>query len=386
MLGSSIVQNLSEKLNDSAPAHAKPRCTLAGPLPHKPLNWTVPALALIALAITVAYSATLFNWFAGDDFVHLIWLKDAIHNPELILRNFHANWLDVKTTKFYRPLISVFMVQDYALWGTNGFGFHLTNVLFLIFSSLTLFFIVRDLVAPIQGSRKNTPAFLAALIFGLYPLHLEPVSWITGRVDCIVTAFFLASLWCYMRWRVSKSIWLFAATWTSMVLGLLSKEMAIVLPATFVAYELLAAKSPADAATKTFPIVNYRSVRQTFAYDCEEHRSLSGHSSRLFHSQEAGARNLRRWIRRRCLVRSRSTSAAYDLASQLEHVICARQSRFDLQREHLSGHLETEPGIVRGADHGKLYQGLFAEKPLLLFTRLVRYLPCAGLQALFHIR
>ena len=250
MLGSSTVQNLSEKSNVSAPAPSKPRCALAGPLPHKPLNWTVPALALIALAIIVAYSATLFNWFSGDDFVHLIWLKDAIHNPELIFRNFHANWLDVKTTKFYRPLISVFMVQDYALWGTNGFGFHLTNVLFLIFSSLTLFFIVRDLVAPIQGSRKNTPAFLAALMFGLYPLHLEPVSWITGRVDCIVTAFFLSQPMVLHALERKQIDMAFRRDLDEHGAGLLSKEMAIVLPATFAAYELLAAKRPADAATK----------------------------------------------------------------------------------------------------------------------------------------
>jgi hypothetical protein len=197
---------------------------------------TFVALTVVCVLATLAYSSILFNWFAGDDFVHLVWLKEAVKNPELIVRNFHSSWLDGTTTKFYRPLISIFMVTDYLLTGTNGIAFHLTNLFFLLASSMLLFFIVKDL----QNATTKRTSFwfplMAAGLFALYPLHPEAVAWITGRVDAIVTAFFLASMWCYMRWRTKRGGIILPIIF--MVLGLTSKEMAIILPATFLLYEL----------------------------------------------------------------------------------------------------------------------------------------------------
>ena len=98
-------------------------------------------LLVFAVAITIlAYKSVLFNFFAGDDFVHLIWLKDAVKNHELIWRNFHSSWLDGTTTKFYRPLISVFMVLDYVLFNRDGLGFHWTNLTFHLLSVVAVFF------------------------------------------------------------------------------------------------------------------------------------------------------------------------------------------------------------------------------------------------------
>jgi protein O-mannosyl-transferase len=195
------------------------------------------ALILIALATVAAYSPVLFNFFAGDDFVHLTWLRQAVHQPELIWRNFHSSWLDGTTTKFYRPLISVFMVTDYLGWGINGLGFHITNLLFHLAGTGFLYLIIRELQPEDARHRHSIWALATAAIFALYPLHTEAVSWITGRVDSIVTAFTLASIWCYMKWRSQKIGWL-AASIGFFILGLLSKEMAITIPAVLVVYEL----------------------------------------------------------------------------------------------------------------------------------------------------
>ena len=215
--------------------------------------WVGLGLVAVILGTLVAYSPVLFNFFAGDDFVHLTWLSQAVHNPELIWRNFHSSWLDGTTTRFYRPLISVFMVSDYLLWGVNGLGFRLTNLICHLASSLFLFLIVAELGRqPGQTSAPGIPgrltwALLAAALFALYPLHAEAVSWITGRVDSVVTVFCLASILSYMRWRTSGRLpWLIAA-FSAMVLALLSKEMAVTLPAVFLSYDLLLGRSRARA-------------------------------------------------------------------------------------------------------------------------------------------
>jgi len=219
-------------------------------------------VSLVVIATIAAYYPVLFNFFLGDDFVHLTWLKDAVKQPELIWRNFHSSWLDGTTTRFYRPLISVFMVTDYLGWGINGLGFHITNVLFHLTATVFLFFTARmflqdaranSSVDPNSNSTSNSNADAtsktnrfdllyplgASLIFGLYPLHTEAVSWITGRVDAVVTAFYVATFYFYLRWRKGGGpLWL-TATAISFALGLLSKEMALTLPPSFILYEAL---------------------------------------------------------------------------------------------------------------------------------------------------
>lgn len=228
----------------------------SGSSPLKSTLITAILLAGIVSATILAYQPVLFDFFLGDDFVHLTWLKDAVHTPEMVWRNFHSSWLDGTTTKFYRPLISVFMVSDYMVWGANGLGFHLTNLLFHLVATVAIFFISGELLmatrrtGSVSVDQPDKMPWLycvaAALAFGLYPLHAEAVSWITGRVDSVVTAFYTCSFLMYLKWRrqdaAMRPLWLTGCI-VAMILGLLSKEMAVTLPPLFVIYELIFGKS-----------------------------------------------------------------------------------------------------------------------------------------------
>jgi protein O-mannosyl-transferase len=221
-------------------------------------------LSLVAGFTVLAYSNILFNFFLGDDFVHLTWLSKAVHDPSLLLRNFTHNWLDIQTYRFYRPLISVVMFTDYLIWGANGLGFHITNVLFHTVSTILVFGITKQLAGKITAKDSTYddiwPA-AAALLFGLYPLHCEPVSWITGRVDTIVTTFYLAAVWCYIRWRGGAGILFLASSLASMTLALLSKEMAVSIPALLAAYEVIFAPNTNGRLARAFD-----SIKITFPY------------------------------------------------------------------------------------------------------------------------
>lgn len=241
---------------------------------HGPINsagslnaLTIAGLLALLVLCLAAYSPVLFNFFNGDDFVHLSWLSEAIHRPELVWRNFHSSWLDGTTTKFYRPLISVFMVSDYAMYGLNGLGFRLTNLAFHLASSVFIFAIARQLVD--DSSRSNDEsangesesksksagfALLAAALFALHPLHPEAVSWITGRVDSVVTAFCLASFYFYVCFSKQGKAYLLLLSLAAAVLGLLSKEMAITLPVVFLAYELIYAGLAGNILGRLLPL------------------------------------------------------------------------------------------------------------------------------------
>ncbi len=190
----------------------------------------------------MAYANILFNFFLGDDFVHLTWLSKAVHDPSLLARNFNHNWLDIQTFRFYRPFISVVMFSDYMIWGANGLGFHLTNVLYHVASALLVFSITRQLASKLPAQNfvyEDMWPTAAALLFGLYPLHCEPVSWITGRVDTIVTTFYLLSVWCYIRWREHSKVPLLCASLGAMTMALFSKEMAVTVPALLACYQFI---------------------------------------------------------------------------------------------------------------------------------------------------
>ncbi|MBK9203067.1 MAG: hypothetical protein IPL73_11675 [Candidatus Obscuribacter sp.] len=47
--------------------------------PNQSNTTAVVLLVCLCLGITtLAYQSVLFDFFAGDDFVHLIWLRDAV--------------------------------------------------------------------------------------------------------------------------------------------------------------------------------------------------------------------------------------------------------------------------------------------------------------------
>lgn len=220
-------------------------CSKESDLGGKTCNMKSVLVMISILGLTIwAYSNVIGNFFNGDDFVHLTWLKDAVANPQLVLRNFYTPWLDGTTTKFYRPLISVFMYSDYLLWGINGFGFHLTSLLFHLASTVLIFLVAsrltRQLGLASSGPLANAYAYFASAVFALYPLHPEAVSWITGRVDDIVVTFCLLSFWTFLRSRqatTSKAKYMnLAFSLIAMSLGLLSKEMAVTLPLVYAAY------------------------------------------------------------------------------------------------------------------------------------------------------
>ena len=200
--------------------------------------WSLSIGVLSVVLAFVSFQAAMRNYFTGDDFVYLNWLRLAAAEPSRLWNVFWSNSLDAQSTKFYRPLLSLSMKLDEQLWGRNAFGFHLTNLLFHTACSVLIYFITRDVLIPkkCSGVLKLWPVFAAGL-FLLYPLHPEVVTWIGGRVDCVATSFVLGCFYAYTRWRDRESkAWLWCSS-TCFVLALCSKEFAIVLPALLMVYE-----------------------------------------------------------------------------------------------------------------------------------------------------
>ncbi len=203
------------------------------------LEMVIGAALMLVTSLTL-YWPVLGAGFLLDDFLHLDYVaRAAAGDWHDFLSNFTGNWAGSDIMKSYRPVVSLSVLIDYLLWGTNASGFHLTNILLLAGSCLFTALVTLEITGLYGNRLKAAAAIWAGLLFAVYPLHGEAVAWIIGRVDLLSTLFYLASLFSYLRYRRLREK---PYLWSSLLLFLLSltsKEMAVTLPVVVALLEFL---------------------------------------------------------------------------------------------------------------------------------------------------
>lgn len=145
--------------------------------------------------------------------------------------------MQTQGTSFYRPFISLTMAFDYFLWGSWAWGFHLSNLLIYAACVTGLYLCAREF-----DHHRFDGAFplIGALLFAVFPLHTEVVSWVIARVDSLCAVFYFFSFYFFLKHQnLNNSKAGRTALICSLIffaLSLLSKEMAVVLPPTLVFY------------------------------------------------------------------------------------------------------------------------------------------------------
>ncbi len=189
-----------------------------------------PLFGISFLLALIAYSTILNSFFLSDDFAQI---------GRVLEGDLSFTW-GLGHGGFFRPLFILSYVIDSELWGTNPFGYHLTNIALHALNSYLVFI----LSARLMQRNGHDPAIsfrisaAAGLIFLLLPSHTEAVSWISGRADLIATVFFLTALICYDSYRQERASLYLAAALTVFMLALLAKESALCLPFIIIAIEL----------------------------------------------------------------------------------------------------------------------------------------------------
>ena len=210
----------------------------------------------LCVAIILALSALVYLPSLRGDFIWddrpLILDDTQVHSftglSRLFVRDFFAPGAEDSKYGYYRPVISLSYMIDWAVWGPNPLGFRLTNLFWHLLSTFLLFWLVRRLFPD-----SSWIPLLCAGLFGLHPAHTESVAWIAGRTDVICTALSLGSLiaWHYFLAKNKPRLaWVskgkarrperqaVGACLTAAILflaALMAKEMAVVVPLVAVA-------------------------------------------------------------------------------------------------------------------------------------------------------
>jgi protein O-mannosyl-transferase len=126
--------------------------------------------------------------------------------------------------EFWHPLTWISLLFDNQLYGLNAGGYHMTNVILHILSTLLLFWLFNRMTGAIWKS-----AFVAA-VFALHPLHVEPVAWISQRKDVLCAFFWMLTLCFYVYYTEKPVIKRYLPVLFFFVCGLMSKSMIVTLP------------------------------------------------------------------------------------------------------------------------------------------------------------
>jgi len=178
-------------------------------------------LFAICILITIVYLPSLSN-----DFVNWDDEDNLLHNPQVLELNLQSvqDIFQGRIQKTYIPLTVLSFTVEYHFVQFEPFLYHLNNLLLHIFVIVLCFFVARKLGV------KELPAATAALMFGIHPLHVESVAWISERKDVLYSAFYLCALLSYLKYIKENKTKYFICSLVFGILSMLSKAMALSLP------------------------------------------------------------------------------------------------------------------------------------------------------------
>jgi len=203
--------------------------------PRTPLAAAAPAVALglVLGATALALGPTLDNGFTNWDDPQYVTENEPLQN---VGTRGYGQAIHRVVAGNYHPATMLTLAWDYrrAVARDSADGaelsarpFHATSFA-LHLAATALVFVFAWLVA----GRRPIVATVSAALFGVHPLHVESVAWISARKDVLYAVFYFGALILYLGYRRRRRAWAYGASLVAFALALLSKPSAVVLPIT----------------------------------------------------------------------------------------------------------------------------------------------------------
>src|SRR3989304_7642797 len=192
------------------------------------VNWTMIAAAAIAAALTsIVYLPSLWNGFVNWDDQWYVY-----NNPLIKTIDLKALATAIQVGNWH-PLTMFSLAIDYKLWGLSPFGYHLGNTVLHVANTFLAALLAAKLIQVVRPDETRfsfVAALATGLLFGIHPLHVESVAWISERKDVLCGLFFFLSVLSYVSYAKKPSWKTYLLSFVFFVLALLSKPMAVTLP------------------------------------------------------------------------------------------------------------------------------------------------------------
>ena len=182
------------------------------------------AAGLVAL-VALAYYPALGGNFVWDDVA-------IVREPSLHAWSGLADiWLSPRSLEregHYWPVVYTTFWLEHKIWGLDPTGYRAVNVALHAANTVLAWRLLARLSVP--------GAWLGAALFAVHPVHAQSVAWIIERKDLLSALFWLLAAFAWLRFECSPRPARFLLVLALYVTALLSKSVAVTLPAVIALY------------------------------------------------------------------------------------------------------------------------------------------------------
>lgn len=192
---------------------------------HPKIQILIVCVVLAVVTLAVFWQVKHFDFVNFDD---QIYVTENRHIQSGITPDAFRWAFSTTYAEFWHPLTWLSLMVDYELFGLNAGGYHLTNLILHILSTLLLFWLFHRMTGAVWRS-----TFIAAL-FALHPLHVESVAWIAERKDVLSAFFWMLTLCLYVYYTEKPVVRRYWIVLLCFACGLMSKSMVVTLPVVLI--------------------------------------------------------------------------------------------------------------------------------------------------------
>ncbi|MGK5093395.1 tetratricopeptide repeat protein [Deltaproteobacteria bacterium TL4] len=127
-----------------------------------------------------------------------VFLNSLVTNPDGLWQI----WSTIQQNVRYYPLTQSTFWLEYQLWGNHPLGYHLVNVLIQALNACLLYKVLQTL--------QLKAAWWISLIFGIHPVNVESVAWISELKNVLAMLFIILAFWRYWQFELqgkSRDYW-----------------------------------------------------------------------------------------------------------------------------------------------------------------------------------
>jgi len=197
--------------------------------------------AILAVVWLLFLPALDFGFLALDD------QYGVATNPgirDLSWRGIRFLFLEDQRDWRWFPLSYLSFAVDHALFDLTPRAVHRTNLLLHAANTALVFALVRSL------TRDSLAAGVASLLFGVHPLQVESVAWISSRKTLLFLLFFLLAVLAYLPFarsverRSPRALAALGASVFCFLLSMMAKPTGVTLPAVLLLVDAAVAPAP----------------------------------------------------------------------------------------------------------------------------------------------
>lgn len=188
---------------------------------HRPIAFAVLSVAMVAAVLVTYWPVRHYDFVKYDDDRYITDNRNVTNG---ITRQ-SLTWAFTESHYYmWHPLTTLSQMLDCQLYGLSAGPHHLTSLLIHLANTLLLFWVLTRMTGAMWPS-----AFVAAL-FGLHPLQVESVAWLSERKNVLSALLSILTIAAYVRYARRPGLLRMLLVVLVFALCIMTKPMVVTLP------------------------------------------------------------------------------------------------------------------------------------------------------------